>query len=81
MEGHPYIVLDDMTSGFKAPCVMDLKMGKRSYDEDATPEKVAREIQKYPQQNIIGFRFAGMVLGVLYMFGGEYLSCVFGWTV
>lgn len=59
-EGQKYLVLEDLTHKFQHPCVLDLKMGRRSYDEEATPEKVAKEKAKYPPQEVVGFRFSGM---------------------
>lgn len=55
-----YIVLSDLTSGLSAPCVLDVKIGVQSWDEDANPEKAAREAGKWPPQSRLGFRFVGM---------------------
>ena len=55
-----FLVLQDLTYGMSKPCVLDLKMGRQSYDEHASPEKVAKEKAKYPPQEIVGFRFSGM---------------------
>ena len=57
---HQYLVLENLTHGLKQPCVLDLKMGTQAYDEEATPEKIAREQKKYPPQSEIGFRIVGM---------------------
>ena len=57
---HQYLVLENLTHGLKQPCVLDLKMGTQAYDEEATPEKIAREQKKYPPQSVIGFRIVGM---------------------
>lgn len=35
-------------------------MGTQTYDEKATPEKIAVESAKYPPQKELGFRFTGM---------------------
>jgi len=40
-EGKIYIVLEDLTSPFQKPCIMDIKMGTSSVGEDANPEKKA----------------------------------------
>ncbi|KNC79754.1 hypothetical protein SARC_07866 [Sphaeroforma arctica JP610] len=55
-----YLVMENSVYGFVRPCVMDLKMGTKTYGEDATPEKIAREEKKYPPQKTLGFRFVGM---------------------
>ena len=54
-----YIKLDHLLRGYTAPTILDLKVGRRSYDETASPEKVAREIAKYPPQETLGFRLSG----------------------
>jgi len=59
-DGEKYLVLEDLTAGFTEACVLDLKMGRRSYDENASPEKVEKERAKYPPQEVVGFRFCGM---------------------
>lgn len=38
-----YIVLDDVTRDFKEPCVMDIKIGRRTYDPLASYEKIIKE--------------------------------------
>lgn len=38
-----YIVLDDITKEFKEPCVMDIKIGRRTYDPLASYEKIIKE--------------------------------------
>lgn len=38
-----YIVLDDITKDFKEPCVMDIKIGRRTYDPLASREKMLKE--------------------------------------
>lgn len=37
------LVLDDVTKGFKEPCIMDIKIGKRTWDPLATVEKIQNE--------------------------------------
>lgn len=37
------IVLEDVTAQFKEPCVMDIKIGKRTWGPNATSEKMANE--------------------------------------
>lgn len=59
-DGETYLSLENLTHGMLEPCVLDLKMGTQTYDENATPEKIAREKKKYPPQEKIGFRIVGM---------------------
>lgn len=54
-----YMVFTDATAAFRRPCVMDAKLGQRTYEPDAAPDKVARELSKYPRQAEAGFRFVG----------------------
>jgi len=46
VEGHKYIVIEDLTQYFKKPCILDVKIGRQSYGEDATPEKIEAMGQK-----------------------------------
>jgi Inositol polyphosphate kinase len=55
-----YVQLEDATSGFVRPCIIDLKMGTVSWDPDALPSKAARERRKNPLQSQLGFRVVGM---------------------
>jgi Inositol polyphosphate kinase len=57
-----YLEMEDITKGMQHPCVMDVKLGTKSYDEDATPAKAAREASKWPLQSRLGFRFTGMLV-------------------
>jgi 1D-myo-inositol-tetrakisphosphate 5-kinase/inositol-polyphosphate multikinase len=54
-----YLRLEDLTFQCVYPCVADIKIGKFSYDQNASPEKIAREVEKYPWQEQIGFRMIG----------------------
>ncbi|XP_041982457.1 uncharacterized protein LOC121735627 [Aricia agestis] len=42
-----YIMLEDLTRGMLEPCIMDVKIGRETWDHLATPEKIAREQSKY----------------------------------
>lgn len=44
------------------PCIMDMKIGRRLYDDDATPEKTERMIKKSATSTSgsVGFRISGM---------------------
>lgn len=60
--GRDYIVLHNLTHGYKRPCVMDVKVGTRTYDDDASEIKRNAEIRKYPPMQSVGFRCLGMLL-------------------
>jgi len=55
-----YLLLNDLTMDYSKPCVLDLKMGRQTYEPDASKTKKSNEINKYPQQLHFGFRIAGM---------------------
>ncbi|KAJ8388233.1 hypothetical protein AAFF_G00136040 [Aldrovandia affinis] len=55
-----YLKLEDVTRRFHKPCVMDVKIGQRSYDPFASPEKREQQINKYPLMEEIGFLILGM---------------------
>mmetsp|Transcript_44610 Transcript_44610/g.53999 ORF Transcript_44610/g.53999 Transcript_44610/m.53999 type:complete len:436 (-) Transcript_44610:24-1331(-) len=55
-----HLLLQDVTANFSKPCVLDLKMGQRSYEPDAPLDKIDKEIGKYAQQVLFGFRIIGM---------------------
>ncbi|XP_032518984.2 inositol polyphosphate multikinase isoform X1 [Danaus plexippus] len=42
-----YIMLEDLTDGMLEPCVMDLKIGRITYDPYASVDKIKREESKY----------------------------------
>lgn len=56
------IALEDVNSQFIIPCVMDCKIGTRHYDDDATPEKRHRHIEKANRTTSAkcGMRYTGM---------------------
>nr|AGM32417.1 inositol polyphosphate kinase family protein [Coptotermes formosanus] len=45
-EGTEYVVIEDLTFGFKSPSVADFKVGTRTWDPDATDEKKNGLIEK-----------------------------------
>ncbi|XP_061421340.1 inositol polyphosphate multikinase isoform X3 [Lethenteron reissneri] len=55
-----YLKLEDVTCKFNKPCIMDVKMGRQSYDPCASQEKVDYERTKYPLMQEIGFLVLGM---------------------
>ncbi|XP_062124764.1 inositol polyphosphate multikinase [Drosophila sulfurigaster albostrigata] len=44
---HTFLQLEDLTHGMAKPCVMDVKIGKRTWDPLSSPHKRAIEQQKY----------------------------------
>ncbi|KAM3835648.1 inositol polyphosphate multikinase isoform 2-T3 [Vipera latastei] len=58
--GNLYLKLEDVTHGFKKPCIMDVKIGQKSYDPYASEEKIKQQISKYPLMEEIGFLVLGM---------------------
>ena len=63
-----YLQLEDITSRFHRPCIMDVKMGCITYAPDAEPEKVAREISKYPPAKETGFQLIGTRVRKMHVF-------------
>ncbi|KAG2463238.1 IPMK multikinase, partial [Polypterus senegalus] len=55
-----YLKLEDVTRKFIKPCIMDVKIGQRSYDPYASKEKKDQQIRKYPLMEEIGFLVLGM---------------------
>ncbi|XP_026542826.1 inositol polyphosphate multikinase [Notechis scutatus] len=55
-----YLKLEDVTHRFKKPCIMDVKIGQKSYDPYASEEKIKQQISKYPLMEEIGFLVLGM---------------------
>jgi hypothetical protein len=55
----PYIILDDLCSSYKNPCIIDIKMGTQTFEPTASISKKERELLKYKYQSEMGFRIAG----------------------
>lgn len=55
-----YLKLEDVTHHFIKPCIMDVKLGQRSYDPYASQEKREQQIRKYPLMEEIGFLVLGL---------------------
>ncbi|XP_055383316.1 inositol polyphosphate multikinase [Condylostylus longicornis] len=73
-----FVKLADLTHNMKEPCIMDIKVGKRTWDPLATPEKIAVEREKYAacKNNlglcIPGFQIHSITDGKLKRFGKEF---------
>ncbi|XP_073209778.1 inositol polyphosphate multikinase isoform X2 [Lepidochelys kempii] len=55
-----YLKLEDVTRKFDKPCIMDVKIGQKSYDPYASAEKIQQQVSKYPLMEEIGFLVLGM---------------------
>lgn len=58
--GQAYILLSDITAGMVKPCVLDVKLGTQTYEDEAPLAKREREAAKYPPQATLGCRIVGM---------------------
>ncbi|CAK9821497.1 Inositol polyphosphate multikinase [Anthophora retusa] len=73
-----FLSLKDITEGMAEPCVMDIKIGRRTWDPLATPEKKATEELKYAESKrtygfcITGFQVYCVTSGQLRKFGKHY---------
>lgn len=55
-----FMRLSDVTHGMRRPCVMDVKIGARTWDPLATASKIAAEREKYAAcKNLLGFCIPG----------------------
>mmetsp|Transcript_5173 Transcript_5173/g.7929 ORF Transcript_5173/g.7929 Transcript_5173/m.7929 type:complete len:391 (-) Transcript_5173:201-1373(-) len=68
----PYIALEDATRRFRTPCVIDIKMGRQTFEPTASLEKMIREKIKYKHQETVGFRLTGFK--VFDAVQGEYIE-------
>lgn len=55
-----YLAMEDIAIRFNEPCVLDIKIGVRTYEPTASREKVESELSKCPAQAAVGFRPCGM---------------------
>lgn len=73
-----FLKLKDITEGMAEPCVMDIKIGRRTWDPLATPEKRATEELKYAESKraygfcITGFQVYCLSTGRLKKFDRDY---------
>jgi len=57
-----YIILENLTQGLAEPCVMDIKVGARTYGPDATEAKIKQEDSTYAgTKKPLGFSVLGII--------------------
>lgn len=59
---HPFLILENLTATFIRPCIMDVKLGIRHHDDDASSEKQARLTARATAttSRVTGIRVTGM---------------------
>uniref|UniRef100_A0A1I7XDA6 Stork_head domain-containing protein n=1 Tax=Heterorhabditis bacteriophora TaxID=37862 RepID=A0A1I7XDA6_HETBA len=56
---HEFLILQDVTAPFQYPAILDIKMGRVTFDPQASAAKREKESAKYPPQKSLGFRLLG----------------------
>jgi 1D-myo-inositol-tetrakisphosphate 5-kinase/inositol-polyphosphate multikinase len=54
-----YLILENIIRAYAYPCVIDIKLGRITYDREATPDKIERQIGKFQPAAEIGFQLLG----------------------
>ena len=57
--GMTYLVLENIIGSYEHPSIIDIKVGRVTYDHEATPEKIQRQIEKFKPAAEIGFQMLG----------------------
>jgi 1D-myo-inositol-tetrakisphosphate 5-kinase/inositol-polyphosphate multikinase len=57
--GMNYLILENLVQPFDHPCATDIKIGRITYDREATEEKIKQCNNKYPPAAEIGFQLLG----------------------
>lgn len=52
--------MENLAHRMKNPAVIDFKLGRITYDPEATSDKIQRQLTKYPPCEITGFQLIGM---------------------
>ena len=57
-----YIILENLAGKYKCPCVLDLKVGTRSYNDVMSPQKIQEHLDRSASTTSLklGIRFCGM---------------------
>lgn len=58
-----YLCLEDLTAHCAQPCILDVKIGKITYDPMSVKEKILEQSSKYDQSSNCGFHILGMKIG------------------
>ena len=58
-----FLKLEDLTKPFKNPCIIDIKIGRVTWDPNASKEKRLKEESKYPPLKNLGFQLLGCRVG------------------
>lgn len=54
--------LENLLQDMRQPCVLDIKMGRKTYDPFASKEKIAMETAKFPPAKNLGYQISGMLV-------------------
>ncbi|XP_045522583.1 inositol polyphosphate multikinase [Pieris brassicae] len=82
-----YIILEDLTERMLEPCIMDVKIGKQTWDPTASQEKIEREKSKYKKCKeewgfcIPGYQVYRLDSGALLKYGKDYGKKLHGHVV
>ncbi|KAL3793903.1 hypothetical protein ACHAW5_007066 [Stephanodiscus triporus] len=68
----PHLLLQNLTTPFRQPNIIDIKMGTRTFEPTAPLSKQISEAAKYPQQDEFGFRIVGMCVHLPSSDGSKY---------
>ena len=69
--------MDDLGFGLKYPATIDFKIGSRTFDPEATPEKIAKETSKYLHLEKTGFQLLAMRVSLQLKIQFNFEECFF----